>query len=185
MFNFRLGEKILLDQLGVRLINEIYDRDMIRNLNLKENISSVNYTLLMHGGGNFGDIWRFKTILRNSIIRLFSHYKIILMPQTINYRNNTLIKFDNDIYSKASDLIIMARSLDSFNFSKRMFPKIKSFFVPDLAFMIGDVKPLNKPIVNILVLRRTDREKRFNIDIWNLLLKKKLANNYSYLVSKI
>lgn len=136
----------------------------------------------MHGGGNFGDLWRSSTSSRNLIISLFRHNKIIIMPQTINYRNKTLIKFDNNIYTTASDLTIMTRSLESFNSSKIMFPTIKRYLVPDLAFMIGEVKPINQPIVNILVLRRTDYESRFDIDIWHLLLRKKLDNIYSYLV---
>lgn len=108
-----------------------------------------------------------------------------MLPQTINYRDKKLAKFDNQIYSRAFDLAIMTRSSESFNSSREMFPTIRIELIPDMAFMIGDVKPINKPQVNILVLRRNDSETRFKIKMWQSLLKRKCEEKYSFLVSCI
>ena len=57
----------------------------------------------------------------------------------------------------------MTRSLESFNSSREMFPTVRTELIPDFAFMISDVKPIDKPQVNILVLRRNDSETRFKM----------------------
>lgn len=79
----------------------------------------------------------------------------------------------------------MTRSLESFNSSCQMFPTVRTVLIPDLAFMIGHVKPINKPQVNILVLRRNDSETRFKMKMWQSLLKRKCEQKYSFLVSCI
>ena len=174
--------------LGVSVIRELSERDIRNYMKISKRFLKAilkNHTILMQGGGNFGDIWRGCTKLRNSIIRLFPNHKIIMLPQTINYRNKNLFKLDNKVYSSALDLTIMTRSLESFNSSRKMFPTVRSVLMPDLAFMIGDVKPINKPKVNILVLRRTDKETRFKSDRWESLLEEKCGEKCSFLVSYI
>lgn len=171
--------------MRIKIVNQFFfpenDFKFIEFITSK--ITSSNQTIIMHGGGNFGDLYRFITEFRNSIIKVFPNNKIIMLPQTINYRNKTLIKFDNYIYSKADKLTIMTRSLESFYFCHKFFPAVKTILIPDLAFMIGNVKPINKPEVNILVLRRTDFESQFKQVDWQSQLKKKLNNKFSFLVS--
>jgi exopolysaccharide biosynthesis predicted pyruvyltransferase EpsI len=97
----------------------------------------------------------------------------------------TLAFLDNAIYSNSPNLTIMVRSFDSLNFTRFNFPTTKSLLVPDMAFMLGNIKPLKSPIVDILVLRRTDNERRFDLKMWDTLLNEVVGAKYSFLVMNI
>lgn len=175
---------MILKELSIELKNQfsIFNKHLDLDQSIFSKISA-NQTLLFHGGGNFGDLYRHHHNLRNLIIQHFPKHKIIIFPQTINYQNKSEAKYDNQLFSKTSKLSINLRSKDSYELAKSLFPTTKSFIVPDAAFMIGDVKPLKKPDFDIFVLRRSDGESRFSVKIWEETLKKKVANNYSFIVS--
>lgn len=144
----------------------------------------ANHTILLHGGGNFGDLYRLSTSYRNFIIKLFPQNQIIIFPQTINYNfNKSLIGLDNQIYSSATNMTIMLRSFESLEFARKSFPSVNNVFVPDVAFMIGDTKPLNQPSVDIFFLRRTDNEKVFDLDNWIVVIKTLIGDEFSYEVN--
>lgn len=152
---------------------------------LKSVIASED-TIFLHGGGNFGDLYRGQTELRNYLMGVFPFNKLILFPQTINYRNRDLIAKDNKLYSKLPDFTIMTRSVESYEFAKKTFTNNKVFLVPDMAFMIGNLKPKRPPIYDIMIFRRADKEKDFNSDEWTNLLENKSQNEtrkFSYLVN--
>lgn len=158
----------------------------IRQVDFLKSKISPNDTILLHGGGNFGDLYRHHVLLRNFLISTFAQQnKILIFPQTINYRNVTLAASDNKIYSNASDLTIMARSDESFEFASKTFPNVNLILVPDAAFMIGDLEPAAQPDVDILVLRRTDFEHQYITKRWKEVFDKIIGNKSSitYLVS--
>ena len=175
---------ILFKELGVDLTDQL----SIMNKRFKSQhflLSKIspNHTILFHGGGNFGDLYRRHTDMRNFIVQQFPDHKLIVLPQTINYRNKSLIKHDKRVFSLASDLTIMARSSDSYEFAKASFQSANTVFIPDVAFMIGDIKPLYRPYIDIIVLRRTDGEKRFKTNSWSSVLNEKVGNKYLFMVS--
>lgn len=49
---------------------------------------SSNITILLQGGGNFGDIWRVHQEFRLKIIQEHPNNKIIIFPQTVYYQNH-------------------------------------------------------------------------------------------------
>ena len=169
--------------MGVNVSNRIlsYDKNIFSRSYLTSKISP-NDTILLHGGGNFGDLYRFHVQIRNFIVTLFPRNRIVMLPQTINYANKTLANIDNLVYSNATDLTIMTRSFDSFEFAKGVFPDVRTIFVPDAAFMLGNTPPLKEPTIDILVIRRIDKEKRFDLDVWIGLIRKKVGNKYTFLV---
>lgn len=178
-----MGEEQLFIEMGVKISNRLvaYDENLFSKDYLKS-IISPDDTILLHGGGNFGDLYRYHTKMRNFVISTFPNNRIVILPQSINYRNKTLAMLDNLVYSNATDLTIMARNFDSFNTSINLFPDVKTVFIPDAAFMIGDVKPLKPPVVDILVIRRIDNERRFDLDSWEGLIRKNVGNKYTFLV---
>lgn len=158
-----------------------YNAIMKNNTYLK-GIIARNDTILLHGGGNFGDLYRFHVNNRNFVIYNFPSNKIIILPQTINYKNEKLAHSDYALYSNATDLIVSARSFESFNFSVKNFPKIRTLFVPDMAFMVGNVKPIAEPTYDILVIRRIDKEKNFLLGKWTSIFNHKFNGKYKYII---
>lgn len=146
---------------------------------------SPEHTILLHGGGNLGDLYRRHTNFRNYIIKLFPNNKLVMFGQTLNYRNLTLAALDNQLYSTVSDLSMMLRSFDSLQSARLLFPKTRTILIPDTAFMIGDMPPKRKPIVDILVLARKDFESQASFAKWTSVVKAvlKKKQNVTFKVS--
>lgn len=51
-----------------------------------------NVVILLHGGGNFGDIYGSSQKFRKDVIELYPDNKIIILPQTIYFKIRTLRK---------------------------------------------------------------------------------------------
>ena len=62
----------------------------------------------MHGGGNFGDLWRTNTHKRNEFIEWFPKNLVVIMPQSIIYQNKSRAYADNKVYV-GKNLIITVR----------------------------------------------------------------------------
>ncbi|MFW5983271.1 MAG: polysaccharide pyruvyl transferase family protein [bacterium] len=96
-----------------------------------------NVTILLQGGGNFGDIWRRHTEFCLRILRVFPDNQIIVLPQTIYYNNEDILKQDAQEMTKHKHLTICARDFRSYEILKKQFPKNQILQLPDMAFCIG------------------------------------------------
>ena len=116
--------------------------------------------IILQGGGNFGDLWRRFQDFRLSIIKQYPNNKIIILPQSIFYENDEIIKNDAAIMAQHKKLTICARDKTSYNvLNKHFFNDI--LLLPDMAFCIEN-KLINKykinPTKDILLLKRRDQE---------------------------
>jgi pyruvyl transferase EpsO len=140
-----------------------------------------NETIFLQGGGNFGDLYRHHNLFRQFIIDLFPNNSIIAFPQTINYQDKSNVQKDAEIFNEHPNLVLTARSVDSYNFLKKSFPQVKSYLIADMAFMIGNLKPITKPIYDIFILRRFDNESSFiDSNVWKHAYNKYLRGKFIY-----
>jgi pyruvyl transferase EpsO len=126
-----------------------------------------NIIILLHGGGNFGDVWYKTHEFKKKIISLYPENKIIIFPQTIYYDNKYYLFRDIELYSRHSKLTICARDKKSYDLLKEYFRTNAIFLVPDMAFCIDEKvlkKYYNKKSKKVLFLKRTDIEFNSNID---------------------
>lgn len=116
--------------------------------------------VLLQGGGNFGDLYRGATEARNKIISMFPDNKIIILPQTITYLNQNLIKLDVEVCAQHKDLHICARDNQSYQILLQYFKKNKIYLLPDTALGLYGLLPqqLNVEIEKTLILNRCDKE---------------------------
>lgn len=133
-------------------------------------------TILLQGGGNFGDMWRPSQEFRNKVVENCKQNKIIIFPQTVFYNNKTLLKKDAQLFSQHPDLTICARDHISFAILKQHFSRNNIFLLPDMAFCLQ----LDKHISNIetgkvLLMKRVDKELNTDIDIQHIISKIKKA----------
>ncbi|MDR0603310.1 MAG: polysaccharide pyruvyl transferase family protein [Bacteroidales bacterium] len=116
--------------------------------------------ILLHGGGNFGDLWRIHQTFRLKIIKQYPNNKIIILPQTVHYENASTLKDDSIIMAEHKNLTICARDRKSYKILKNNFFNT-ILLVPDMAFYM-DQERLNKytvkPTKEILLLKRNDIE---------------------------
>eukprot|EP00835_Amoeboradix_gromovi_P001739 NODE_86_length_22163_cov_0.379442.p2 type:complete len:623 gc:universal NODE_86_length_22163_cov_0.379442:2290-4158(+) len=155
-----LGEEIALSRIGVQINYHCLSHtnqctSVIPTLKAKVNEKTA---ILLQGGGNFGDLYRFETKLRNIYVKEFPNNVMVFFPQSIYYKNKTLMKTDSDLYSKHDKLHLMVRSEQSKNILDTHFIESKRYLVPDSAFMIGSIEPNCEPHLDLVILKRTDQE---------------------------
>ena len=96
-----------------------------------------NTIILITGGGYFGDLWRdgWESVLHG--IEPNKTNRIIVLPNTLYYQDNSLLKKDSEYLSEFPNLIICARDMDSFKYAKKHFSN-RTLLVPDMAFCMND-----------------------------------------------
>lgn len=117
-----------------------------------------NVIILLHGGGNFGDLYRLHSEFRKKIIKLYPENKVVILPQTVFYEDKSFLKSDVDFYSAHPNVTICAREQFSFDFLTENF-KNQILLLPDMAFYLDLKKYKASEYANrVLYLRRTDKE---------------------------
>ena len=96
--------------------------------------------ILLHGGGNFGDLWRSSQIFRMYIIENYPDNPIVMFPQSVWYNDSSLIKRDAAIMAKHKNLFLCARDSWSYEFMKKHFSANHILLIPDMAFCISEIK---------------------------------------------
>ena len=117
-----------------------------------------NVIILLHGGGNFGDLYRLHSEFRKKIIKLYPDNKVVILPQTVFYEDMSLLQSDVDFYAAHPNVTICAREQVSFNFLTENF-KNQILLLPDMAFYL-DLKKYKvfEDENRVLYLKRTDKE---------------------------
>lgn len=117
-----------------------------------------NVIILLHGGGNFGDLYRLHSEFRKKIIGLYPQNRVILLPQTVYYENMNLLADDAKYYGTHPNVTICVRDQYSFDFLQENYHN-KVILVPDMAFFLDVTKyKIPKEENRILFLKRTDKE---------------------------
>ena len=119
--------------------------------------------IVLHGGGNFGDIWPDAQNFALRVIESYPDNPIIVFPQTVFYYDMERAENDALRMARHPRLTICARDGRSFGFLKAHF-RNTILLVPDLAFCIPQ-KELQKYLPRkekysekALLLERTDKE---------------------------
>jgi exopolysaccharide biosynthesis predicted pyruvyltransferase EpsI len=113
--------------------------------------------VLLHGGGNLGDLWPHHQALRERVIQDFPHHRIIQLPQTVHFQSKSALMAAQRAFSRGSDLTLLIRDRESLRKSSEWFENGVEL-VPDPAFMLGPQRPACAPQHDVLWLARTDTE---------------------------
>ena len=118
-------------------------------------------TILLMGGGNFGDLWRPLQDTRLEIIKRYPENRIVMLPQSICYQENELIEKDADLMASHSDLHLFARDQASYDILSVNFSRNHIYLAPDMAFCINPSLlecHRNREAGKTLFLLRSDKE---------------------------
>ena len=118
--------------------------------------------ILLHGGGNFGDIWEFYQDFRLQVIKKYPKNKLFIFPQSVEYTDKEKLRKDAAIFSSHKNLSICARDAFSYELLKEHFSN-NILLVPDMAFC-SDFQRSKSKTGKTLLLKRKDRELPTNID---------------------
>jgi pyruvyl transferase EpsO len=149
-----IGTRRLLRRLGVRVVY-MADVDNYSPTRLVRRLPRG--TVLLQGGGNFGDLWPLCQRFRESVIATLPGHRIIQLPQTLRFRRSETLVHAKSVLNRHPNFILLVRDPRSLEFARREFTA-RSILCPDLALAIGALERRGRPAVDIVALRRGDLE---------------------------
>lgn len=114
--------------------------------------------ILIHGGGNFGDIWRKHQDFREYLMIACKGRKVIQLPQSIKFDNPESIANCADLIKQHGDFHLLVRDKPSLDFAVKNF-SCHVELSPDSAFGIGELTKPSKPEADLFMLLRNDSER--------------------------
>lgn len=118
-------------------------------------------TLLLHGGGFMGDVWREAWNSMLTRLSAYAHHPIVLLPNTLYYSDEQLMVDDAKRLAQFSQLTICLRDQRSYQLAQAHFSN-PVLLVPDMAFCVS-TQPLRQMAKTAnhrgtLLLKRNDKE---------------------------
>jgi exopolysaccharide biosynthesis predicted pyruvyltransferase EpsI len=112
--------------------------------------------ILLHGGGNFGEIWPRHHAIRMEILKRFPGKPIVQFPQSISFATEAGIDSTARAIERQGNLTLLVRDRKSQAFAEKHFP-CTTVLCPDMAFALGDLarEPAS---LDFLCLLRGDKE---------------------------
>jgi pyruvyl transferase EpsO len=137
------------DETAVVLKPSIRDLDRL--------VARANPVLVLHGGGNFGDIWPQFQMFRELIIQRYPDTPIVIFPQSIHFGSVEKRRRAARALAAHKHLAIFVRDEESLGFVHEA--SAEGEIVPDMAHQLwGRAELTASNGAGTLVLRRRDRE---------------------------
>lgn len=114
--------------------------------------------ILIHGGGNFGDIWRKHQDFREMILTRFKDRLVVQLPQSIKFQHEAGISLCASAIAAHPNFHLLVRDQSSLMFAQQHFV-CDTQLVPDAAFAIQAISRPTPPKHHIFMLLRTDSER--------------------------
>ncbi len=155
-----------------------YERKKLNAIVKQEDI------IVISGGGYLGDVWPHDDEMVRSIVREYRDNQVVIFPQTIYYKDDSLSIFEKtkSDYESHNNLLFCVRDTNSFELLQKLSLKGKSkvIFTPDMVlyFQIASLSCERKCVG---VCFREDIEKRVNDELVQSI-QSKLTNNNEIVV---
>ncbi|MEY8744162.1 polysaccharide pyruvyl transferase family protein [Paenibacillus tundrae] len=121
-----------------------------------------NITIVLHGGGNFGDLYPAHQKLRERIIAQHPNHRIVILPQTMFYKSDIELKKTAQVFNRHKDVHFFVRDTLSYEIASKEFQQTNVYLSPDMAHQLWPLKSKRQPNADILYFFRKDIEKTQN-----------------------
>ena len=98
---------------------------------MKDTVDKV--PILIHGGGNLGDLWSYYQRLYEKIIALYHDRPIVILPQSIRFAQETRLERAKAIFNAHPNLTLITRENRSYELAKQHFFNCQIYKAPDMA----------------------------------------------------
>jgi pyruvyl transferase EpsO len=88
-------------------------------------------TILCHGGGNFGDIYRLHQAMREDVVANFPNNRIIILPQTAFFSSDEALEESAKCFRKNKNVVIYSRDTRSVEVFNKFTDNV--YLMPDMA----------------------------------------------------
>jgi pyruvyl transferase EpsO len=126
------GTEELFDILDVSVLDRLCVRNYQRLMKRKLGDDVV---IVLHGGGNFGDLYPHHQTLREEMIKAFPNNKILIMPQSVHYNDMKNLEANKDLFKHHKKLFMYVRDEYSYEVMTPYFEDDKLKKLPDMAFV--------------------------------------------------
>jgi pyruvyl transferase EpsO len=89
--------------------------------------------ILLHGGGNLGDLYPAEEEFRRHVVRSFPHREFVVLPQSVHYRSREEAGRAHADYSRGRNLTVLLRDRASMETMADIMPGVARVSCPDLA----------------------------------------------------
>lgn len=113
--------------------------------------------ILLHGGGNFGDLWMPHQRFRHAILTRYPGRKVVQLAQSIHYGDLSLCDETARLIEAHGNFTLLVRDKPSLEFARARF-NCETVLCPDAAMMLWQLDPGVAPETDLLVVLRNDRE---------------------------
>jgi exopolysaccharide biosynthesis predicted pyruvyltransferase EpsI len=151
-----LGQLACLRALGVPRPRFICDFRTYDRAELARRIGASG-TILLTGGGSFGDLWPTAQELRQEIARAFPGNPIVQLPQTVHFETSAALRRARVVIDEHADFTLLVRDRRSLDIAGNEF-KARAVLCPDMAFALGPLTRPRRPLHPAVWLLRTDKE---------------------------
>jgi exopolysaccharide biosynthesis predicted pyruvyltransferase EpsI len=148
------GERSLLRRVGVDVVASA-DKFAYAPRALRRQLGDS--PLLIHGGGNFGDLYTSHHELRERIFNDFRDRPIIQLPQSMNFQEPAALARTQRIIADHGRITLLVRDQRSFAFATEHF-EARVVLTPDAAFGMGAISRPVASSVPVVRQSRTDKE---------------------------
>lgn len=113
--------------------------------------------VLLHGGGNFGDIYDDYQRFREQVVAEFTDRRVVQLPQSVWFGSPAQAARANDLFARHPDFTLLVRERDSLERCRSGLPDVRVELSHDAAFGIG-AQPRGAPTADVVALLRRDVE---------------------------
>ncbi|KPQ15125.1 MAG: Exopolysaccharide biosynthesis protein [Rhodobacteraceae bacterium HLUCCO18] len=114
--------------------------------------------ILLHGGGNFGDIYPRHQNFREELLGTFRDRPLVQLPQSIHFGDACGVDRTAASIANHRDFTLLTRDHESHALAHRHFD-CRVEMCPDMAFGLGTLQRPAPPVRDVLLLLRTDVER--------------------------
>jgi pyruvyl transferase EpsO len=116
-----------------------------------------NGTILLSGGGNFGDLYESHQRMRELVVTAFPDNPIVQLPQTIHFESTGNLRRARRIFDSHPNLTLLVRDRRSLDLARNEF-RAQTVLCPDMAFALGPLPRSGEPETDVVWLSRQDKE---------------------------
>ncbi len=113
--------------------------------------------ILLHGGGNFGTVWPRYQAFRERLAAEFRDYRVVQLPQSLHFEDDASVARARAALSQHPDFLLLTRDRESHVLGEQGLG-LRTELCPDSALLLQGVLVRRAPVVDVLVLARTDKE---------------------------
>ena len=118
--------------------------------------------IFLHSGYHTTDLYMLEENMQRKVIEIFNKKQIVILPQTILYKNHDEKEKAIKVYNSHPDLLMMCRDEVSYSIAERIFTNCRKVLFPDIVTTMIGTKSYNSERKGILLCVRNDQEALIN-----------------------